>query len=64
MPTYEYCCLNHGNFEIKQSIHDEPLQKCPECEKEGIKSEPPKKLISVSSFQLVGGGWAKDNYSK
>lgn len=32
MPTYEYVCndCKHG-FEIRQSIMDDPLVKCPEC---------------------------------
>lgn len=28
------------------------------------KQVKPKKLISLTSFTLVGSGWAKDNYSK
>lgn len=101
MPSYEYQCKIHGEFEAFQSIADEPLKECPQCATEGRLEyecrdchatinvpnpagatiivpakcstcpsedldEPrivrPKKLISLSSFQLVGGGWAKDNY--
>ncbi len=62
MPSYEYQCEHHGVFEAHQSIKDEPLQECPLCKKENKKSEPPKKLISLSSFVLAGSGWAKDNY--
>jgi predicted nucleic acid-binding Zn ribbon protein len=47
-----------------QSIKDLPLQECPSCKKEGLKSLPPKKLIGLSNFVLKGGGWAKDRYSK
>ncbi len=32
MPTYQYRCLKCKNeFEIKQKMTEEPLQKCPEC---------------------------------
>ncbi len=33
MPTYEYECTSCGNrFERRQSIKDEPLTACPECD--------------------------------
>ena len=32
---------------------------CPECEKETM-----KRKIGLSSFQLKGGGWYKDGYTK
>lgn len=60
MPTYEYCCTscNHA-FELEQKITDEPVRECPQCKKLEV-----KRLISGgTSFQLVGGGWARDNYS-
>ena len=32
MPTYEYECKKCGhNFEVFQSMKDEPLKTCPEC---------------------------------
>ena len=58
MPIYEYecpACLNV--FEIFQRMTEEPLSACPDC------SGPVKKLVSVSSFQLKGGGWYADGYS-
>lgn len=64
MPTYLYECPVHKEFEVQQSIKDPPLQECPTCKKEGLKSAPPKKLIGLSSFILKGGCWAKDKYSK
>lgn len=62
MPTYAYHCDFHKEFEVQQSIKDPPLQECPKCKENGVKSNPPKRLISLSSFHLKGGGWAKDNY--
>ncbi|MDR0464119.1 MAG: FmdB family transcriptional regulator [Treponema sp.] len=35
MPTYEYECKSCGhNFEIFQSMSDQPLKICPECGRE------------------------------
>lgn len=44
MPTYEYVCpkCQHA-FEFFQSMRDEPLKKCPKCQRTGVK-------------RLVGGG--------
>lgn len=44
MPTYEYVCPKCSHeFELFQSMRDEPLKKCPQCKKAGVK-------------RLVGGG--------
>lgn len=38
MPTYEYACPKCGHdFEVFQSMKDEPLKKCPNCKKTGLK---------------------------
>jgi putative FmdB family regulatory protein len=38
MPTYEYACPKCGHqFEQFQSMRDEPLKKCPKCNKTGLK---------------------------
>lgn len=58
MPVYEYECPQCEKVhEVQQRMTDEPLSTCPECGGEV------KKLISVSSFQLKGGGWYADGYS-
>ena len=58
MPVYEYECQKCNKvFEVQQKIADEPLTDCPECQ------APVKKLMSMSSFQLKGGGWYADGYS-
>jgi len=44
-------------IEVQQKMADKPLSDCPEC------SAPVKKLMSMSSFQLRGGGWYADGYS-
>jgi putative FmdB family regulatory protein len=57
MPVYEYECSNCRKvFEIQQKMADAPLTACPECE------GSVRKLMSMSSFQLKGGGWYADGY--
>lgn len=63
MPSYLYSCDKHKEFEVQQSIKDEALKECPFCKQEGVKNAlPPKRLISLSSFILKGGSWAKEGY--
>jgi len=58
MPVYEYECPQCAKVhEVQQRMTDDPLTVCPECGGEV------KKLISMSSFQLKGGGWYADGYS-
>ncbi len=58
MPVYEYECQKCDKvFEVQQKIADEPLGECPQCQ------APVKKLMSMSSFQLKGGGWYADGYA-
>lgn len=58
MPVYEYECKECDKvFEVQQKIADDPLTECPKCH------APVKKLMSMSSFQLKGGGWYADGYS-
>ena len=58
MPVYEYECSECGSvIEIQQKISDQPLTDCPECQ------GPVRKLMSMSSFQLKGGGWYADGYA-
>lgn len=58
MPVYEYECKECNKiFEVQQKMADKPMTNCPEC------NEPVKKLVSMSSFQLKGGGWYADGYA-
>lgn len=58
MPVYEYECGGCQKiFEIQQRIADAPVSVCPDC------GGNVRKLISMSSFQLKGGGWYTDGYS-
>lgn len=56
MPIYEYECKSCGRFEVMQRITEEPLKTCEKC------GSDIRKLVSLSSFALVGGGWYKDLY--
>jgi putative FmdB family regulatory protein len=55
MPLYEYSCPKCGDFEVLQKVSDAPLKKH-DCGK------PAARKVSVSSFQLKGGGWYADLY--
>jgi len=58
MPIYEYECPACAKvFEVQQSMTDDPIETCPQCQGKV------KKLISASSFQLKGGGWYSEGYS-
>jgi len=58
--TYEYqCSVCSHQFEVEQSIKDEPLSECPKCHVTAL-----KRLVSGGTgFVLQGEGWAKDLYS-
>lgn len=59
MPIYEYRCPKCSHeFEVLHRKVNAPPPKCPECG-----HEPVEKLVSVTNFELKGGGWANDGYS-
>ena len=58
MPIYEYRCRGCDHqFEEWQKISDKPIRKCPKCSARRV-----EKLLSMTSFQLKGGGWYADGY--
>lgn len=58
MPVYEYECLSCKKVtEIWQGLSESPLNNCPVCQGNV------KKIISMSSFALKGGGWYADGYT-
>jgi putative FmdB family regulatory protein len=62
MPTYDYFCDIHKEFEISHSIRDEIIE-CPKCKEEGLQPNKIKRLISAGTgFILKGGCWSKDSY--
>ncbi|MCL2196579.1 MAG: zinc ribbon domain-containing protein [Treponema sp.] len=53
MPTYEYECKSCAhNFEVFQSMSDEPLKKCPECG-----SEVRRLILGGSGVIFKGSGF-------
>ncbi len=61
MPTYEYQCTNCGYlFEAFQSIKENPLKKCPRCNKDSL-----KRLISGGAGLIFKGtGFYLTDYKK
>lgn len=58
MPLYEYhCSACDKDHEIIQKVNEPPLGICPSC------GGPIEKKLSLSSFQLKGGGWYKEGYA-
>lgn len=58
MPIYEYQCQSCGhNLEALQKISDEPLTRCPQCQKDAL-----KKLVSAAGFRLKGSGWYETDF--
>ena len=57
MPIYDYVCpkCSEGDEYFLPMSHEAPV-----CEKCGVEMS---KMISMASFHLKGGGWAKDGYS-
>lgn len=56
MPLYEYHCPKCGDFEVLQKVSEPTLKKHDTC------GQPVARKVSVSSFQLKGGGWYADLY--
>ncbi len=58
MPIYEYQCSKCGHLEVFQRITENPLTRCPTCQRKVTK------LISQSSFHLKGSGWYMTDYAR
>src|SRR3954469_7437649 len=60
MPIFEYRCSECAHLEEVLQKHSDPAPEvCPACGKQHTLH----KEISVTSFQLKGGGWYKDLYA-
>ena len=62
MPLYTYKC-NQCNFSDEVMIPVKKRDKTFPCEQEGCTGVM-ERDIDIPSFQLKGGGWYKDGYSK
>jgi putative FmdB family regulatory protein len=59
MPIFEYRCSECAHLEEVLQKHTDPAPAtCPACGKAGTMA----KELSMTSFQLKGGGWYKDLY--
>ena len=61
MPIFEYECKNCGDvheFTVFTKNEQDNLvnTRCHEC------NGPLRRIVSLSSFHLKGGGWEKDGY--
>lgn len=58
MPFYEYECTACRYYvEALQKISDDPLRKCPNCNRLTL-----KRLISAPVFRLKGDGWYETDF--
>ncbi len=58
MPIYEYRCEQCGHeLEAIQSMSDEPLSDCPECNTASL-----QRKISAAGFRLKGSGWYETDF--
>jgi putative FmdB family regulatory protein len=54
MPMYDYACTTCGHrFEVRQSIKDDPLRECPECQ------GAVRRVIHAPSIVFKGSGFYK-----
>ena len=62
MPLYDFGCEECGHTEellLSSSGSSEIVLTCPKCGQETMRRQ-----VGLSSFQLKGGGWYKDGYTK
>lgn len=58
MPIYEYACGKCGHeFEALQRMSEDPLKKCPACNKMAL-----AKKVSAAAFVLKGTGWYETDF--
>ena len=56
MPTYSYRCTKGHEFEVFQSMADEPVKRCPECKSKVQRVYTPVGIV------LKGSGFHKNDY--
>ena len=60
MPIYEYLCRTCGEeFEVMQKVSDPPPKRHT-CSPKSVV----KRKLSLTAFQLKGGGWYAEGYAK
>lgn len=56
MPIYEYKCENGHVFDVMQSISDDPLEECIEC------NAPVRKVLRPVGISFKGSGFYSTDY--
>jgi putative FmdB family regulatory protein len=57
MPTYEYRCLNGHNFEVTQSMSDDPVETCEVC------GAPVERVFHPVAVHFKGSGFYSTDYA-
>ncbi|MGH2952697.1 MAG: FmdB family zinc ribbon protein [Solirubrobacterales bacterium] len=58
MPIYEYRCRNGHNFEVSQSMTDDPVTACEEC------GAPVERVFHPVAVHFKGSGFYTTDYAK
>ena len=58
MPIYEYRCRNGHNFEVFQSMSDDPVKTCEEC------GAPVERVFHPVAVHFKGSGFYTTDYAK
>ncbi|MGH2983415.1 MAG: FmdB family zinc ribbon protein [Solirubrobacterales bacterium] len=57
MPIYEYRCDNGHDFEVIQSMSDDPVKACPEC------GAPVERVFHPVAVHFKGSGFYSTDYA-
>jgi putative FmdB family regulatory protein len=57
MPIYEYRCENGHEFEVIQSMSDDPVKSCPEC------GAPVERVFHPVAVHFKGSGFYSTDYA-
>ena len=58
MPIYEYRCLNGHNFEVIQSMSDDPVETCEVC------GAPVERVFHPVAVHFKGSGFYSTDYGR
>jgi putative FmdB family regulatory protein len=58
MPIYEYRCENGHNFEVLQSMSDDPVETCEVC------GAPVQRVLHPVAVHFKGSGFYTTDYGK
>ena len=58
MPIYEYRCTNGHEFEVFQSMSEDPVASCVEC------GAPCERVLSAPAVHFKGSGFYTTDYAR